>query len=464
LKKYLAIILGLLFVLGISTSAFAIHAEIPAETQAVVAKGLTQITLGGDLRFRGDYRSNTSDQLDDGPGNGVDTDDHTSHVDARVRFKLDVKISDNTTGIIHWEAGWNWGGDGGVGVYPRGNRYATTGIGLLEGSIQHISGPLGIKVGHMPLKLGNGLFFDHTWFGSDALFVFVNPSKETHLGLLWTKFNEGGSGRFLQDDADGYVLLGSMAGDGWNVGGDITFVDDQSGAGLGDNIHLYNFGLRGDINFGGLTLKGDVEYQTGRIEDATGAGGNCRSGPGVVDCDIAGYAFLAAADYSIGNTTLTASVWYGSGDDDATDKDWDLFINSLSSTVYYTFAYDYRMRTASDTGGSSGVANTMALGGEVSSKLTSALSGKLGIWYLRAAEDVDLNFRYASGAGPLPGDVPDPEKDIGWEIDAMIKYKLDRNLTYTVEGGYLFTGDAWDYIDSQADDAYTIRHVVQLSF
>ncbi|MDP3260151.1 MAG: hypothetical protein Q8M34_06160, partial [Thermodesulfovibrionales bacterium] len=59
MKKYLALVLGVLFTLGFAASAFAIHAEIPAETQAVVAKGTSQITLGGELRFRGELRNNT---------------------------------------------------------------------------------------------------------------------------------------------------------------------------------------------------------------------------------------------------------------------------------------------------------------------------------------------------------------------------------------------------------------------
>ena len=58
MKKYLAIILGVLFVLSFAASAFAIHSEIPSETQAIVAKGTTQITLGGELRTRGWYEKN----------------------------------------------------------------------------------------------------------------------------------------------------------------------------------------------------------------------------------------------------------------------------------------------------------------------------------------------------------------------------------------------------------------------
>src|SRR5512135_638050 len=58
LKKFLAVILGALFVLSFAASAFAIHAEIPSDTQAVVAPGATQITLGGELRVRGWYTDN----------------------------------------------------------------------------------------------------------------------------------------------------------------------------------------------------------------------------------------------------------------------------------------------------------------------------------------------------------------------------------------------------------------------
>src|SRR4030042_2228903 len=68
LKKYLALILGVLFVLSFAASAFAIHAEIPSETQAAVAKGSTQITLGGEIRVRGWYRDNISDVLIIQPG------------------------------------------------------------------------------------------------------------------------------------------------------------------------------------------------------------------------------------------------------------------------------------------------------------------------------------------------------------------------------------------------------------
>jgi hypothetical protein len=61
MKNCLKLILGVLFVLLFSEGAFAVHAEIPAETQAVVAKDDVQITLGGEIRIRGWNAKNIGD-------------------------------------------------------------------------------------------------------------------------------------------------------------------------------------------------------------------------------------------------------------------------------------------------------------------------------------------------------------------------------------------------------------------
>ena len=58
MKKYLALVLGVLFVLSFAASAFAIHAEIPSETQAVVSAQDIQIKLSGEIRVRGYYLGN----------------------------------------------------------------------------------------------------------------------------------------------------------------------------------------------------------------------------------------------------------------------------------------------------------------------------------------------------------------------------------------------------------------------
>jgi hypothetical protein len=185
----------MLFVFGFAISAYAIHAEIPAETQAIVAKGTTQITLGGSLRFRGDYRNNLD--FND------DVSDHRANYDGRVRLHMDASVSPNTMGRIHIESnsGTNtsdtyiWGSTSGA----NGTAGFTGGDGLredlrvLEAWIQSknlLGTPLGLKIGHMPLKLGRGLFFNHTLFGDDAILLLYNPTPELEVNLLAIKLQE----------------------------------------------------------------------------------------------------------------------------------------------------------------------------------------------------------------------------------------------------------------------------------
>src|SRR4030065_1332110 len=104
MKKSLLIVLSMLLVMGFATTVFAVHAEIPAETQSVVAKGTTQLTLGGSIRFRGEARVNAGDFLDDRA-------DNMSAYDGRVRLSIDAKVSDNTTGRVHLETGSSDTGD-----------------------------------------------------------------------------------------------------------------------------------------------------------------------------------------------------------------------------------------------------------------------------------------------------------------------------------------------------------------
>src|SRR3990172_8540675 len=128
LKKYLALILGVLFVLSFAASAFAIHAEIPAETQSVVAKGATQITLGGEIRTRGWYRDNIGSNAF---GNllGVSTPSQ-AWWDERVRLSLDAVVAPGVEGYVQLETHSNSSGDKyvwGTGDAGLGRRSDATG-------------------------------------------------------------------------------------------------------------------------------------------------------------------------------------------------------------------------------------------------------------------------------------------------------------------------------------------------
>ncbi len=476
MKKYLALISCLLFVLGSASSAFAIHATIPSETQAVVAKGKTQITIGGSIRFRGEYRDNITDQLDDDDAGDIGVaaiDDHQAFYDGRVRLNVDARLADNVNGFVQIEATgtnynqdtYRWGANsGGGGLYPMGESKRGD-FHMTQAWILYTKGIYGIKIGHMPLKLGYGLFFDHTKYNDDAIVLFADPNKNLHLSLLTIKFNEGTIG--LNDDADAYVALFNWKGKNYNVSGDVTYVDDQANgfdtfgnvSGANEGTELINFGLRGDVTFNvlgnGLTIRGDVEIQTGESEEISSAGV-------VDDVDLEGYAFLLGADYKIGATTITLEGAYGSGDEDndmtgTPDEDFEGFIPAITAgSKHYTYVYDYRTITAAGTNTmnrtNSGLSNTTYVKFGAKSKLAKKISGEAYVYWLQASEDVQLANR------------DDDEDDIGWEVDAKVTYQIAKNLKYWVEGGILFTGDMYDYVGEDADDAFAVRNGIMLSF
>jgi hypothetical protein len=447
-KKYLALILGAVFVLGFAASAFAIHAEIPAESQAVIAKGATQITIGGDVRIRGEFRKNNLTFNDDGG-------DHISAYDQRIRLNVNAQVTPNTQAYVEIEGasatdtfkstGWAWGeNSGSKGVYQFGDA-KRGGLSVLEAWILHkgsglLGMPAGIKVGHMALALGNKLFFDHTLFGDDAIVVFADPTKELHIGLLTIKFREGTAG--LNDDADAYVGLFAYKTKEFSVSGDVVHVDHQNNTGgfpgiAGADVHLWNFGLRANANISGFELKADGELQTGKITDTGGS-----------DPKFKGYAFMVGAGYNLDPVKLGVEYAYGSGDNDPTDTSFKTFVTSLSNVQHFTYVYDYRTTTAAGTQGT-GLANTSYLKIDAGAPLAKDLSGYLAYYWLRAN-------KVASGVS----------KSIGSEIDAKITYKIDRNLNYWVEGGYLFAGNFWKTVTGakDPDDAYAVRHGIQLSF
>ena len=468
MKKYLAILLGVVFVLGFAASAFAIHAEIPAESQAVVAKGGTQITIGGDIRVRGEYQSNTT-TFESG------TSDHPTFYDQRIRLSINAQVTPNTTGFVMIEAangktstGYNWGGQadpastssGAVGIYQYGDSKRGE-LNILEAWIQYkgsglLGIPAGIKVGHMPLALGNKMFFDHTLFGDDAIVLFADPTKEMHIVALTAKFLEQNTSK--NDDANAYVGVFDYRTKEFGVSFDVTYVDQQNDfynqpgpLPTGTDAHLWNFGLRGDVTLlnNALNIYADLEGQTGKIEDLTG----------LQNQKFKGYAILVGASYKMDPVKFLLEWGYGSGDDNPTDGSFKEFVTSLSNYQRDTYVYGYRVVSAGEVLGNpqknAGLANTNRIRFGIDADLTKELFANLTYYYLHANKLSPQEN--AAGA----------DHTVGSEIDWLFKYKIDKNLTYYVEGGYLFAGDFYKVVTPghvSPDDAWAIRNGIQLTF
>lgn len=427
MKRFFTVLVAAIFVFGFAAAALAVSAEIPSETQSVVAKGATQITLGGNIRVRGELRET------DGSS---DTSTKAAY-DQRVRLSTEAK-TDNVTGYVMLETAaasdvYTWGrSSNATGGYTFGNGKPLA-LSINEAWLQYKVGTCGVKVGHMPLALGNKLFFDHTKFGDDAIVVFGDPAPGVHVGVLTAKLEEGANNT---SDQDGYGALVTYKGEGFNLGGDVTYVDVNGGSTFAaPPASVMNIGLRGDATVGPAMIKADVEVQTGTLsKDVVGA-----------EMDHSAYAALLGASGKMGDVSLGAELGYGTGQD--TSADSTAFITSLGTDKHMSYVYDYRVAGA--CGQFAGICGTTYLKGSVSSPLMDKVTGALDVLYLMASEDVAL-------LGATTADTA-----LGIEVDAKVTYKVAGNLMYWVEGGYLAPGDAYG---TDVDGMYAVRHGVELSF
>lgn len=440
MKKFLAIIFSALLVLSFAASAFAIHAEIPAETQAVVAKGATQLTIGGDIRTRGWWIRNRVS------GFPFDSKDG-AYYDQRVRLYFDAAVTKDVQGYVMLETGtgnddkYFWGEN-------TFNAKGGTPMGLIQAWIQYKNStlfgfPFGIKVGHMPLKLSHSLFFDHTLGGDDAIVFFMDPTKDIHVGLLTVKLSDGTppAGKFDNtDDLDAYVALMTYKMAGHTFGGNYTYIMNSD-----SRMKFSNLGLHADGKVAGFGYKGEADLQFGSTEPT-------HKTPGSKKSKYKGYGVMLEGSYAVNPVTIRAGLAYGSGDNkaDTSIKTFQHFSANSGNTTFqkYTLIYEYLVKTAAGATGT-GIANTTYYNLGVDFKATPELSGSVDAYLLRASKT-------ASGIS----------KKVGWEIDAKVRYMLAKNLSYQVDLGYLKAGDFYDDTNPTADVKSTavVRNMLTLSF
>jgi predicted porin len=422
LRKFIALFIGVLTVFGLAATAMAIHAEIPAETQAVVAKGATQIMLSGNIRVRGWY-------LNDIESTRVPADTGSAaYYDERVRLQLDAALG-GVTGRIHLESNggssdtWTWG--------TNSFNQKPTDMQILEAWIQYTGEGLGfksgIKAGHMPLSLGpKTLFFDHTKFGDDAIVLFADPSPNTHIGLLTIKAIENSSFDNT-DDVDIYVgLINQKFGD--HTLGAYYVYANQSDPGTS----LQDIGLHAMGKFAGLSYTAQADFNMGELVDVPG-----------LSIDASGWGAWLELAYKLDPVTIRVMGAYGSGDDNPADDDVETFINFLSGSRYYTVVYDYQVVGANGAR-FQGISNTTVLNAGLDFKPMNKLSLSLDGYWLQASEE--------NAAG---------EDELGWEVDLKGTYELAKNLKYFVWAGYF---DAGDFYGADPESPSVVMHGLELAF
>ncbi|MEN8263045.1 MAG: hypothetical protein ABFR82_06240 [Nitrospirota bacterium] len=475
MRKYLVALLSVMMILAFAVSSDARH-EVKDQFEyqpQVVKSSKAMITLGGHIRIRGEISDNNSD-LRDTDENDVaseandDWRDDEAHWNQRVRLNLKATVSPNSLAFVELESadgstedkldgsdGWTWGtgAEGASGLYQVSNSKRGD-LRVRQAYISHqnnaLGVPAGFKAGHMLLALGNGLFFDHSKFGDDAILFWISPADAIEISLIGIKFEEGSSS--LSDDTDAYVVSVEGGAGPVNFSADVTYVVDNNFAFSADegdrrvNMNLWNIGLRADADAGPVNIYGDVEFQTGEIED------------GDADTDLSGYAAMVGAEANVGAVTVHGEFAYGSGDEnieDPNDDEFEGFITSIGSGQHYTYLYDQHVITAAGAS-NTGLSNTWYLNAGLSAKAGSDIKISADLYYLEASEKV---------AEDSPTTTEDTE--IGVELDGKITYQIDTNLVYYVEAGYLWAGDFYENVtgdDGNIDNPWSVRQGIVFNF
>lgn len=449
MKKYLSIILAAIMVLGFSASAFAIHASIPAETTAVGSAKDVQINIGGEIRIRGWYQDNVTNAA--GTANATTgfpySGNSQARYDQRVRLAVDVKAGANLSGKIHLETGSIGAADGNStdvtvwGFLPsaEGGRKQANLDTVVEAWIAYTGSglfgvPAGIKVGHMPVIIGAGQFFDHRRYGDDAILFVLEPTKGLELNLLTAKLREGAV-TDNTDDRDLYSLMGVYKIDKDNtIGANYSYINESD-----IEMSLQNAGIFARGKMMGLGYRATIDMQFGDLTPTVKA---------------RGFGATLGLNYKLDPVTLRGSFAYGSGDSNPADNKDKTFKTFIANVINYTVVYDYRVNTAAG-GLGTGIANTTYYNLGVDYSPIKDLNLALDLFILRASKSIA-----ATGYGS--------DKEIGTEVDFKATYKVAKNLTYFVNSGILFAGDFYKAAatgpTSDPKNAIVFHHGLTLSF
>lgn len=429
------------------SAVLAIGMAVPAMAadnmmgSSVMSAGAAKITLDGNIRERGAMEQDSA----------VKNTPNQSYYDGRIRLGVKAQVTDQVTGYIQMESmsgadrNYTWGDGSAAGLHEGGWKNTDTTMAAREAWINYNPGSWGVKVGHMPLALGNKLFFDHESFGDDAILAYTSVAGTNLAGIL-IKFDEQNLNDST-DDLDGYVLLATHKfGDNLDGGINWTYLQGGSkGSGeLAQGMSFSNVGVNANYKQDNLSFLADVEGQFGTLSDN-----------GVTSVDGKGFAFKLGANADLGSAKVGLIYGYGSGDNGNTG-DNDTFQNFLDHTNYDTLIVGYRAATPGIGYNNSGLANLSEYQLNVSTKTTCPMTGK-DLSLFASATYMQLNKSLNTYGTNM-------EDNVGTELDGIATWNLAPGLDYKVELGYLFAGSAWDQSTAGSDDLYFVRHGLELSF
>jgi hypothetical protein len=214
----------------------------------------------------------------------------------------------------------------------------------------------------------------------------------------------------------------------------------------GTKYHLdaYYLGLFGTAPVGPVTLKGWGLYNFGTVEDKSTGGS---------DVDINAFAVDLTASANIQNISVSVDGIYVSGSDKQIgDGDFGLITANqyqLAGTFFYKHGMMILLPDGDDLNNSMALVYDLAniyestyLGimgvfANATVPMVKNLTGKLGVGYLRSAEDRIVNGN----------------SSMGTEVNANITYAVVAGATISLNGAYAWTGNFYE-VSAAERDAY----------
>lgn len=361
-------------------------------------------------------------------GNG-DPDSSTIGV-GKFRLRAEVATDDGQAKLVY---GFETGGNnfGGAWDYSGDSQDFENRFAYIQSTIPGLDNDIIARGGLQKTGINHWL-----WTETAAGFTLHDQG-----GVDWIAGWFRGIENDIADDKDDTDLFVAKAGfkpsADLEIGGFGVYAMDFGGKGsVEPDADQYWLGLTAELN-GPIFASGDVIYQGG---DAHTAGNE----------DVSAYlANLTVGTKLDERTIVSLNGLYVSGDDNRRDSDDEsfegidadvdigqiFFKDSLSGSLDRYYA-DQPHKLAN------GLIN-IALQGEV--KLDEKNKIRVAARYLASAEEVTVNM--ATG---------EQSDELGYELDFWYSYKMNQNLTFKIEGAYLFSDDLSEHLLADDDDVYML--------
>jgi hypothetical protein len=155
--------------------------------------------------------------------------------------------------------------------------------------------------------------------------------------------------------------------------------------------------------------------------------------------------------------SLNFTVARGSGDKaESPDTKNEGMVTIMDADPHYSFLYEYKVAAGgSQRNTGKGFDNTTAVGIGGMMNLSKSVAVGLDLWYFQATEKVE-NLNTANAT--------DTTSDLGTEIDAKINWKVNDNLSWNWNLGYLMPGDGLAKAVDATDAATGIQGILSYKF